>query len=227
MPWFYYFANWGLRTLLYPLFLRVEIYGWEKIPLTGPLIVVINHFNFIDPILAGAYFPRDLEMMSKIENFQLPFLGWVVKAYGAFPVRRGEGDVEAIKHALHILHDGRALLMAPEGTRGGAVLKAGHHGVALLAARSGAPILPIGIAGHERFLTNLKRLRRTHVRASVGDPFYLDAGTRKPRREILEAMTEELMRRLAAQLPAEYRGEYGPIDRPERFVRSLKSEPAA
>ncbi|HBY98986.1 MAG: 1-acyl-sn-glycerol-3-phosphate acyltransferase [Ardenticatenaceae bacterium] len=227
LPWFYYFANWMLRNVIFRLLMKVEIHGLEEVPATGPLIVVINHFNFVDPIMAGAYFPRDLEMMSKLENFELPLFGWFVKAYGAFPVRRGEGDVEAIKHALRILHEGRVLLMAPEGTRGGTVLKTGHGGVALLAARSGAPVIPVGITGQEHFLPNLKHLRRTPIRVSIGAPFHLDAGTRKPPREILQAMTEELMGRLAIQLPLEYRGEYQTLRNSERFVRLLKTAPAA
>lgn len=227
LPWFSYFANWLLRNVLFPLFTRVEIRGLENIPRTGPLIVAINHINFIDPILTGAYFPRDLEMMSKIENFHLPLFGWVVKAYGAFPIRRGEGDIEAIKHALRILHTSRALLMAPEGTRSGTVLKAGHNGVALLAARSGAPVIPIGISGQEHFWQNLKHLQRTPIRASIGVPFFLDAGTRKPSREVMQAMTEELMGRLAAELPPEYRGQYGAARDSERFVRLLKTQAAA
>lgn len=221
LPWFYYFANWFLRTIFFPLTLKVEFEGLEKVPLTGPLIVVINHINFLDPLLTGAYFPREIEMMSKVENFRLPVVGWVVKAYGAFPVRRGEADVVAIKHALQVLQQGRALLMAPEGTRGSAILREGHDGAALLAARSGAPLIPVGVSGQEHFFRNLKRLRRTTVRVSVGDPFYLTAGTRKPTRDTLRVMTEELMQRLAAELPPTYRGAHQAVRGPGRFARPM------
>ncbi|HYN87482.1 MAG TPA: lysophospholipid acyltransferase family protein [Ardenticatenaceae bacterium] len=221
LPRFYYVANWVLCHSAVPLLLRLEVRGLEKVPREGPLIVVINHFNIVDPILTGAVLPRGLEMMAKIELFQTPIVKWLVSAYGAFPVRRGEGDVEAVKHALGVLRRGGALLMAPEGTRGVPVLREAHNGVAMLATRARAVVVPVGIAGHEHFFRNLKRLRRTAVRVSVGDPFYLDAGTRKVGREALEAMTAELMQRLAAELPQEYRGQYQPASGPGEYVRPL------
>ncbi len=208
MPWFYYLANWVLRRVLFPLFLRVEVRGLERVPAEGPLIVAINHLSLLDPPLVGAYFPRDLEMMAKAELFRRPVVGWIVRHYGAFPVERGEADLRALKHAMRALKQGRAILMAPEGTRSKThQLQRGKEGVALVAARTGAAVLPVALFGQEDWWRKLLRLRRPRVTVHFGEPIRL-ACDRKADRRTLQAMTDQIMRRLAGLLPPAYRGVY-------------------
>src|SRR5439155_21637482 len=105
----------------------------------GPLIVVSNHFAWVDPVMLGAYFPRPLIFMAKQELWRRRPIGWIVERYGAFPVRRGEADRGAIRAALGILEAGGALGIFPEGTRSrSGVLSSPHPGAGLLALRSGA-----------------------------------------------------------------------------------------
>ncbi len=205
---FYHLSNAFLRVAVQiGLDLRVE--GVHNVPRTGPLIIAINHSSFIDPLLVGAFTPRDVVMMSKIENFHLPLFGYLVTWYGAFPIHRGEVDREALKTALQVLHNGQALLMAPEGTRStDGQLQSGHDGLALLATRTRSPVLPFAIAGAKPVARNLKRLKRTRVRVNIGTPFTLAPSAAKPTREELASLTDQVMLHLAALLPPEQQGVY-------------------
>lgn len=223
LPRFYHFGNWILRNILFKSLLRVEVFGEDNVPSSGPLIVVVNHISFLDPPLAGAYFPRDLRMMAKIELFETPIVGHLVSGYGAFPIRRGKGDAQALKYSLRTLREGGALFLAPEGTRSQTnQLQPGKEGVALLAVRTGAPIVPVGIAGQEKWLYKLRRLQRAHVQMRIGEPFLLESPVARPGRLMLTEMTEVVMQRLARELPARYRGEYATIAMPDRYTRSFQ-----
>ena len=216
--------NFILR-ILFKLLLNLEVVGLENVPLEGPLILMINHTHLIDPAMAGGVMPREVVAMSKIETFRDPILGIIVRLYGAFPVRRGEVDLQATRRALEVLRNGEVLLMAPEGTRSKECrLQPGHDGMTFIALRANAPILPMAITGTKDFGSNLKRLRRTDVKIVIGKRFrFRPSGTtnerKKVRRDVLHQMTEEAMYQLAAILPPEYRGVYSDLDSAtERFL---------
>jgi len=163
--------------------------------------------------LAGAVMPRELVIMSKVENFRHPLFGIIARLYGAFPVSRGEVDRQAIRRSLEVLAAGEALLMAPEGTRSGqGQLQEGHGGMTFIALRADTPILPMAIIGGERFWANLTRLRRTPVKIVIGKAFRFSPGRKRARREIMSKMTEEGMYQLASLLPPERRGVYSNLD---------------
>ncbi len=194
------------RIIRVPVQLQAE--GLERIPRHGPVILVINHINFLDPLLAYLFTPRYVVGFTKEESFQ-ESLAPLFHFVGAIPVRRGTVDRTALQRALAVLERGEALLISPEGTRSGhGRLQQAKTGVVLLALASGAPLLPMAIWGQERFWQNLRRLRRTRVWIRVGHPFYLRAdGERLSRRE-REAILREVMGQLAALLPPPYRGVY-------------------
>jgi 1-acyl-sn-glycerol-3-phosphate acyltransferase len=205
-------SNIVLRVLFKLLF-RLEVLGLENVPLEGPLILMINHVNFLDPVLAGGVMPREVTPLSKAELFRHPILGIFVRLYGALPVRRGEVDRWALRRSLEILRRGEALLMAPEGTRSHVPgLQRGRNGISYIAVRAGAPILPVAIVGGDKFFPNLKRFRRTPIRIIIGKPFRFSPGEGKVKREKLRKLTEEAMYQLAALLPPEYRGLYSNLD---------------
>jgi len=170
--------------------------------------------------MAGGVLPREVVAMSKIESFRDPILGIIVRLYGAFPVRRGEMDLRALRQALEVLRNGEVLLMAPEGTRSKeSRLQPGHDGMTFIALRANAPVLPMAIAGVKDFSSNLKRLRRTDVKIVIGKPFRFQSSGKKARRDVLHQMTEESMYQLAAILPPEYRGVYSDLgSATERFL---------
>ena len=196
-----------LRPLM-ALFLPYDVQGRENLPREGPVVVLMNHINLLDVVTPGLFLPRDVVMLSKIENFRAPLLGFFVRMYGCLPVRRGEVDLQAMRLSLHALQKGRVLVIAPEGTRSGhGRLQAGHEGMAFVAAQADVPVVPFVTYGHERFKENLKRLRRTPMHVRIGEPFRFVLTGRRGRGE-LRGMTDEAMCRLAALLPPEYRGAY-------------------
>ncbi len=210
--WTRRFCNSVVRVLA-RILLKLEVVGLENVPLEGPLILAMTHTNFLDPALAGAVTPREVVIMSKIENFHHPFLGIIVRLYGAFPVRRGEVDRRAIRRSLEVLAGGQALLMAPEGTRSGdGRLQKGHDGMTFIALRADAPILPMAITGGEHFWANLSRLRRTSIKVVIGRTFRFSVGQKKFGRTVMGKITEEGMYQLASLLPPERRGVYSDLD---------------
>ncbi len=213
-PWFYHLGNWFMR-LVFRIMLRVELRGLENIPLDGPAILAISHSSFIDPLIAGAYSPRDVVPMAKMEAFDLPVIGLIIRSYGAFPVRRGEVDMSAFKTALKVLQSGFALIIAPEGHRSeSGALQQGREGAILLSLRSGAPIVPVAVWGGKMFWKNLVRFRRTDIRFFVDEPVLPAVTDTKPTRERIAGMSDELMLRISAMMPSELHGYYTGWSRP-------------
>lgn len=211
MMWFHWFADFLLRILLSVL-LRLQIDGLSNTPPDGPLIVAVNHTSFLDPLLGIVFVPRTVFPLGKVELFEKRFVGWIFPAYGVIPIRRGHFDREAIRRSLRLLRDGGALLVAPEGTRSDdGRLQPGRNGTAVLAARSNAAILPVAIWGVNDFGANVRRLRRTDVRVVVGPAFRIQGNGRIPR-DALDDVTDEIMYRISALLPPEYRGVYANLD---------------
>lgn len=144
-----------LLRLYFRIFNRLEIIGMEKIPLTGPLIIVANHVSNADPpaILSHVIPYRPTGVLAKKELFSIPVLGRLLKSWGAIPLERAKegGDLSALRAALQVLNSGRCLVLFPEGTRAkGRTLKP-KPGVALLAAKTGAPVLAARIFNAENF----------------------------------------------------------------------------
>lgn len=144
-----------IRCFMYTVF-RLRVHGRENMPAKGAVIVALNHKSYWDPVLAISVLPRRLNFMAKKELFDIPLLGGILKWAGAFPVSRGTSDLGAIKTSLSLLRSGKALAMFPEGRR---VFKDQAHtakpGVAMIAEKTGAPIVPVSIAGRYRFLSRV------------------------------------------------------------------------
>ncbi len=207
--------QYAVLRVLTKLFARFKVTGLENVPATGPVIIIINHIAFLDPVMVFGGFPRRMIPMAKAEAFDSPVWGWFVKVYGTIPVHRGEVDMSAIKSALRILKQGGVILMAPEGTRSPTYqMQPAKDGATILALRSGAQVLPIGVTGTHRVKDYLRKLKRVPIQLSIGRPFWLQspAGDGRLSREALPIATKQMMYRLAAQLPPEFRGVYSNVE---------------
>ncbi len=130
-----------------------KVLGVERVPLDGPLIVAPVHLSLLDPPAVGTALPRGLRFMAKEELFRFKPFAALIRSLGSFPVRRGTSDTEAIRKAIAELEQGHAVLVFPEGTRNdGTTMRPINKGVALLAKRTNAKVLPVGLSGTNRLL---------------------------------------------------------------------------
>ncbi|HRF61077.1 MAG TPA: MFS transporter [Fimbriimonadaceae bacterium] len=173
--WYRFILGLARRALL-PLLGGYRVRHRERVPMEGAVLITPVHFSYLDPELVACAMPRAIFFMAKAELFRVPILGALIRSLDAFPVRRGEGDMEAIRKAIEVLKEGRALLMFPEGTRGlGEQMGPISSGVAMLAKRSGAWILPVGIVGTQFvWPKGSKKLRRRRMTVLFGEPFRYD-----------------------------------------------------
>jgi 1-acyl-sn-glycerol-3-phosphate acyltransferase len=183
----------GLARVLF----RVSASGREHVPATGPLLLVANHLSMLDPPLVGVVTPRQLCFLAKEELFRVPGFGRLIRALGARPVRRDGGDSRALKTALALLGEGRALLVFPEGTRGEeGRLGPAKPGVGMLAVLSGAPVVPVHVSGTGRVLPRGRALPRpAKVHITFGPPLHFKAPRdAEARKERYREAAQEMMR---------------------------------
>ncbi len=148
-PWVY----WPVRAVLQPflqIFFRLRGGGRHHVP-GGGVLLASNHRSFLDPFVIGCCVRRPIYFMAKQELFENGFAGWILNALGAFPVRRGESDEQAMATALALLERGEAVVIFPQGTRHrSGPLRPPKRGVGRLVLESGVPVVPIAVTGTER-----------------------------------------------------------------------------
>ncbi len=195
------------------IFYRIEVEGVHNIPAKGPLVLASNHTSSHDIIILGCTSTRQIHFMAKQELFDKnAILAAYFRRAGVFPVRRGMNDRKAIAAALKYLRQGKVLGMFPEGKRFAALAK-GKTGVARIALKTKAAVVPVAIIG-ARQVSMRQRLRRWHrtqvvIRygqpvSTVGAAEELFPDTHDPAREL----TDEIMLAIASMLPTEMRGAY-------------------
>jgi len=207
------FLRFLLKTIAFSSLVKIErVEGLQNIPKTGSAILFFNHIAFVDPIVMVYVVPRDIVPLAKIEVYDYPIIGIFPQLWGVIPVRREEVDRRAIKRALDVLAAGEILLVAPEGTRNDE-LQPGKEGLAYLASRSGAPVLPVMMEGTPGFPALSKRWRQPGVHVRFGRPFHYRPELKRAGRDLLSKMLDEAMYRLAAIIPENRRGVYSDLSR--------------
>lgn len=193
------------RFVLFRWF-RITVEGIHHLPEDGPAILVSNHVNYLDPLVMGVVFERPLHFMAKAELFEFRPLGWLLRRLYAFPVRRGEADRGAIRHALKVLADGHVLAMFPEGTRSHTgVLQDFQRGATMLALRSGAPVVPMVLLGAADALAGGRKVpRRVPLTVRIGPPLRFENGHGGP---AVTAASDRIRAAMAALYPNGANGE--------------------
>lgn len=189
----YRFLHLIFRALFSFLF-RAEIQGTEKVPAKGAVILAANHMSNWDPPLLATFLHRPVCYMAKEELFEVPLLGTIITQCYSFPVRRGTGDRGAIKAAVKILKEGHCMGMFPEGTRShnGKVHKA-EAGVGLIAAMTGAVVVPATIIGTDRIFSGGHFLPK--LRVIYGEPMQFSGNPKS--KDDLMAFSQSIMDHIA------------------------------
>jgi 1-acyl-sn-glycerol-3-phosphate acyltransferase len=194
------------NLLVFPVFrllFRGSTAGNNRVPMQGPLVVVANHGSHLDPPLLGHALGRPVAFMAKAELFSIPLLGRIIRACGAYPVRRGASDREAIRTATARLEEGWATGVFLDGTRqSDGRINNPLPGAALLAARTGAPLLPVAIHNSHRALgTGRSWPRLVSIQLRIGDPIPAPTSRRRPDLDATTALLQERINALLDQGP--------------------------
>jgi len=202
----------GIVNLIVICVARLHVVGVEKVPTTGSFIATANHIGRLDAIMAYKLTDRrDIILLVAEKYRKIPLAPWLVKHLDAIWVDRYNADFTVLREVLKRLRKGGMLVLAPEGTRSPTgVLQAGRAGASYLAAKSGVPIIPVGLIGSDDAFVfpRLKHLKRTTVTIHVGDPFVLPPLPNQNREIVLQQYTDEIMCRIAALLPLNMQGFY-------------------
>ena len=226
-------GNWGnhpmtyrvLRLLLmlfFRLFTRLEVDGLANLPPSGGFLVASNHLGRVDVALVYHLLDRrDVYLLVAEKYRKYAIFRWLVKHTDAVFVERFGADFRALREMLNRLRSGGVLVIAPEGTRSptGALIE-GRPGGSYLAVKAGVPVLPVAVTGTQdrQVLKQFSRLGRPSLKVRVGKPFTLPPIEASNREAALQTDTEEIMCRIAALLPADYRGVYADHPRLRRLL---------
>ena len=207
-------------------FCRVDYSEFIKVPEKGPLIIVVNHINFLEvPILYSFLYPRRTHGIIKRETWNNFLLGKLADTWEALSLDRNNPDINVMRKVKELLKKGRIIIIAPEGTRSGSgSLSEGRSGIVTIAFHNNAPILPIAHYGGEKVWGNLKSVRRTRVKLKVGKPFYISPGEKGITKKKRQDVANEIMFKISELLPVKYRGVYSDLSlASENYITFLES----
>ena len=189
---------------------RLEIKGLENLPPHGPVILACNHLSYSDPPLLVVTMPRPLFFVGKKELFGNPLTRFIMRSFHVSPIDRSSSGLDAVRILTRHLEKDRTIVIFPEGHRSpDHTLQQGMLGIAYLAVKSQAPILPVGVTGTHKISAWRMPVPLCRLTTSIGPPFTLPVLEGKPSREVLKSIADMIMERVAAQLPPEFRGAYG------------------
>jgi 1-acyl-sn-glycerol-3-phosphate acyltransferase len=190
---------------------NLKVEGRENLPEHGPLLLVANHFSFLDPLAMIHVTHWPLEFLAGAHTPNAPAaVSWLRKTWGVFPVYRGSVSRSALRSAESVLKQGGVVGIFPEAGNWATVLRPARPGTAYLAARTGVPIVPMGFTGFLDVFPKLRSGRRATVHLRIGRPFgpFRVTGRGRERREQLDQIGHRIMEHIAELLPDRDRGHY-------------------
>lgn len=200
-----------LISIAFPVLANFEVEGQENLPEGGPLLVVGNHFSFVDPVAMIHATRWPLEFLGGIERPNAPWITqFIPYLWGYVEVPRRTGGLQGLRKAESVLQHHGVLGIFPEAGSWATVLRPARPGTAYLATRTNAPILPLGLIGMESLFPTLRKGKRPTVSVRIGQVFgpFATTGRGKERREQLDEIGHTIMKKIAALIPPEKRGYY-------------------
>ena len=180
--------------VLLKFFCGFTVSGQDSVPAKGGFILATNHSSNVDPLVIGAACPKPLHFMAKVELFKNPFGAWILSAVHAFPVKRGTGDIHAIREAIRRVRAGGGLLIFPEGGRSAdGTIGAGQEGIGFLAMKLNVPIVPAYIGGTDKVLPKgSNRVSAAKINVRFGKQILVER--RMPYQAVADKIMEEIRR---------------------------------
>lgn len=201
----------AIIRLMFPVLSNIEVTGRENLPEKGPLLIVGNHFSFLDPVAVIHVLPWPLEFIGGVRRPNAPMgINRFADAWGILPAYRGSVARGTIFSSRAVLGQGGVLAIFPEGGSWATVLRPPRPGAALLATMCNAPLLPVGLDGFTRVFSELRWGRRAPVKIRIGKPFgpfFVSERGEKDRRR-LDEIGHEIMQHISGLIPPERRGFY-------------------
>jgi 1-acyl-sn-glycerol-3-phosphate acyltransferase len=213
-----------LIRVIFNVIARVDVKGYENLPKEGSFVIATNHLGIVDvPIAYYALDYWDMFVLIADKWQKVGLFRWVGKYFNFIFIDRYNADIKALRKVIALMEQDNILVIAPEGTRSrtGALIEA-RPGVSYLATKLDRPIVPVAITGTEdkALFGNLKKLRRAHITLRAGPAFTLPPLPRENRDEKLKEYTDEIMCRIAALLPENYRGFYASHARLQELLQN-------
>jgi 1-acyl-sn-glycerol-3-phosphate acyltransferase len=180
-----------LTGIVFKLFFKVDVINPEKVPPDGPALLCANHNTILDMFFLGYGTKRWIHWMAKEELFRNPIAAFVIRKLGAFPVRRGTGDVSSIKSAYRLLEEGRIVGIFPHGTRidpSRIETVRVKPGAVLIAVNAGVPIVPAAVYGSYKLFSRMKVI--------YGDPYYIESKDKKLSKQEMSELSKDIIRRV-------------------------------
>ncbi len=203
-----------LRTLIrigFPVLAKIKVEGRQHIPDQGPLLVVGNHFSFVDPVAMLYATPWPIEFLGGVERPNAPWITqFIPYVWGYVEVPRGKGGLQGLRKAESVLEQNGMIGIFPEAGSWATVLRPARPGTAYLASRTNARILPLGLVGMEELFPTLRKGKRPTLSVRIGEVFgpFSTSGRGKERRRQLDEIGHTIMKKIGELLPPEKRGYY-------------------
>ena len=207
---FWYRLGWCFFRTVYAVYFRWHVYGPDRVPATGPVILASNHASFLDPPLVGAGLRRLVIMLARRSLFRFPGFGQLLRLWHAVPIDQDSGSAAGLKTILGRLRDGHAVLIFPEGSRSSdGRLQPGRAGLGLVVLKSAASVVPVRIWGtYEAYGRGARLPRPRRVAVKYGHPILFDdlraeaeSSSKTRYKEICQEIADRVMAAIAAMAP--------------------------
>lgn len=206
-----YRIGWSLFRVVFATYFHWRVFGAERVPQNGGVILASNHASYLDPPLVGCALSRDINYLARESLFRFPVVGAVLRSWNAVPVDRDGGGAKGLKMILDRLLAGGGIILFPEGTRtSDGKLQCARSGIGLTVIKSNAPLVPVRVFGtFEAYGRHMKFPRPRRVMVKYGRPMMFEQLRAEAKtcdkarlKEIYQQVADEIMAAIAQLEPS-------------------------